>query len=84
MGGGGSIEYRKAGGVGPWTICRSWAMEGGRGLLTALRSAVARSTAWTLTLFGFVASFAFSCSSRANNSAVDCGGQFLLSKFKLL
>lgn len=62
------MEYRRAGGAGPCIICRSCAMEGGRGL-----SAVDFSTIWTLMLLGLVASFAFSCSNRARRSAVDCG-----------
>lgn len=66
MGGGGSMEYRSAGGVGPLTICRSCAIEGGRGLVVDELSATC-----TLTLFGFVANLAFSCSSRASNMAVD-------------
>lgn len=41
-------------------------MDGGRGLL-----GWAFSTSWTLTVFGFVANLAFSCSKRAKSKAVD-------------
>jgi hypothetical protein len=42
------------------------AIDGGRGLFGG-----GFSTSWTLTVFGFVASLAFSCSKRARSKAVD-------------
>lgn len=69
MGGGGSTEYRRAGGVGPLTIFRNCAMDGGLGRRSG--DSFTLSTACTLTLLGFVAIFAFSCSSRASSVAVD-------------
>jgi len=63
-------EYRRAEGVGPLTICLSCAIEGGLGWRVEGESGL--STTRTLTLFGFVAILAFSCSSRASNIAVVC------------
>jgi len=69
MGGGGTTEYRRADGVGPLTICRSCAIEGGLGRRTGDSGFFSETL--IVMLFGFVAIFAFSCSSLASNKAVD-------------
>jgi len=66
-------EYRRAAGVGPSTNFRNCAIEGGLGRRAAGTSCF--STVFTLTLFGFVAILAFSCSSLASSTAVDCKEQ---------
>jgi hypothetical protein len=57
MGGGGKVEYRRAGGVGPLTIFFNCAIEGCLGWLSRERRL---SVGLTLKLFGFVAILSFS------------------------
>ncbi len=70
MGGAGIMEYRSAGGVGPFTSLLRCCMEGG------LDWCLARmfSTIWTFAMpdFGFDTRRLFSCSSLASSNAVDC------------
>lgn len=69
------MEYRSAGGVGPLTMSRSMAIDGGLGFFVGDFSA---SADLTFTVFGFVASLAFSCSSRARSNAVYSSGAHLV------